>query len=142
MPEIQIGKFKFSLVKAITVIGLLAGLIVGIVEGIIVGVREYDKYTKLQTEVTKLKKHEAEKHRLIISLESELSTFKKFMDSKQNTFAVGFRVTIDEDGKKVKGYKNWDGETKILYRDGQMSDYYGIDTYFWVDDDGEKIHVW
>jgi hypothetical protein len=142
MPQIQIGKFKFNLVKAITVSTILIGLIVGLVEGIIIGVREYDKYKELQKEVVALKKDKSEKDALIIKLQSELTTIHKFMESKETSFAVGFRVIVDKTGKRTKGYRRWNGVTEPLYKDGQMSSYYGVDSYFWVDSTGVKHHVW
>lgn len=118
-----------------------------ILEGIIVGVNWYNhqqemfkKVTTLETMMLDIINGDKQKDDKIVKLED-------YVSSKNKSYAVGFRVFKDVDeetGKiiKTKKYRDWSGVWYNVHIDNSMSDYYGVDYYYYIDKDGEKIYCW
>ena len=74
--------------------------------------------------------------------------FESYLDKKSQSFAVGFRVkkTTDEHTGKirwVKQYRDWKGYLNDVYIDKELTEYYGIEYYFYYDKDtGEQKYCW
>jgi len=135
-------KKKFSITKTIGLITLISAMLFGIVEGIIIGVREYDKYTAIKKEVAILKKDNTSKDKLITTLQTKVDLLDEFINKKKTSYAVGFRVLIDENEEHIPIYKDWEGVTHHIYKDIQATYSFGVDSYFYVDSEGTKTFVW
>lgn len=78
----------------------------------------------------------------------EFSIVNDFLNKKKETFAVGFRVkkTIDEhtgEPRWIKQYRDWKGNLNDIYLDYELTEYYGMEYYFYYDKDThEKIYCW
>lgn len=84
----------------------------------------------------------------IKSLKQGDEVFVDYFDKKSQTFAVGFRVkkTVDEHTGRVrfvKQYRDWKGYLNDIILDKELTEYYGIEYYFYFDKDTqEKIYCW
>lgn len=95
-------------------------------------------------------KFESELPSRIESVEKDIDTLqliKDYIDSKSQSYAVGFRVVkyYDESTgtwKKKKQYRDWNGRFNDIYVDHELTDFYGWDQFYYIDPDThEKIYV-
>jgi hypothetical protein len=78
----------------------------------------------------------------------EFSLLDSFIARKKETFAVGFRVkkSIDEhsgEPRFIKQYRDWKGRLNNVYLDYELTEFYGMEYYFYYDKDtGDKKYCW
>ena len=100
----------------------------------------YDEYKQMQATMELLVEQEN-------SFETRISHVEEFVNRKNKSYAVGFRVvtvTDEETGRqtKRKKYRGWDGEEHTVYLDKEFSEQQGIDYYFWIAADGSINYCW
>lgn len=81
------------------------------------------------------------------SFETRISNLEEYINRKRKSHQVGFRVVVitdEETGRqtKRKKYRGWDLEEHTVYKDEYLSEQDGIDYYFYVGPDGERVYVW
>jgi hypothetical protein len=133
MPELQVGKKRYSIAKSIGLVTLISGAIIGLIEGVIFGVREYDQYQYLKKEVQFLRTDNAQKDSIIRRLSVKLNVIDNHIEKEKESYAVGFRVVFDDRGKKTKTYRDWDGELHSVFRDEDYLRQTGYEYYFYID---------
>lgn len=125
-----------------TIAGAVAvcGLVWGVLEGVYFFTEQWHEY---QT----FKENEENIIGRIQRLEENQKKLLKFYESKQKSYAVGFRViTVSDEytGNEFtkKTFRDWDGSVHTVYKDTYLSDIEGYDYYFWVDKNGDRQYCW
>jgi hypothetical protein len=122
---------------AIVVMGTLGTIGTGVVNT----VNHWNFYQALPARLDSIENH-------VKTLEEGDKEFENFFDKKGNSFAVGFRVdkTKDEHTNEimwVKKYRDWKGRLNNIYIDHELTDFYGVDQYYYIDKDThEKVYCW
>lgn len=100
-----------------------------------------EKIELLEKTVQKIINEDKEKDKKIQSLQD-------YVDDKNQSFAVGFRVFIKEDPYsndvvRKKMYRDWNGVWHEVHLDHKYTNYYGIDYYYYISkESGEKVYCW
>lgn len=76
-----------------------------------------------------------------------LLIIEAYIHNKKNSRAVGFRVKKDVNentGEEYwrKQYRDWGGTWHNIHLDIDMSEVYGFDCYYYIDNNHEKIYCW
>ena len=116
------------------------GAVWGILEGVYFFTQHWHEYQLLIKTVKKLNNGDN-------NFENRITYLENYLEKKNKSYAVGFRVTIvtdEETGRHIKKrtHRGWDGEERNVYKDAALSETNGVDYYFWVDEQGERNYVW
>lgn len=142
MPEVKVGKKRFNIVKSIGIVTLISGTLIGLIEGVIFGVREFDRYQAIKKEVEYLRIENVQKDSVIQKLSAKLQYIYRHIEKEKESYAVGFRVVFEERGKKLKTYRDWNGELHTVFRDEDYFRQTGFEYYFYIDSEtGLKKYV-
>ena len=137
------GTFKNIVNKwwkvAISVI-TTAGIVFGVLEVVFWFSKWYDEEVAYRNSLEKMIEDNK-------SIKQDLKKATDYISKKKSSFAVGYRVfrELDEEtGKivKTKMYRDWSGSWHEVHFDSEMSEFYGVDHYFYIDDYGDKVYCW
>ena len=125
-----------KVVAIVTALGILGAIF----EVAYLGTMFYHEHQEMKAALEKIIPGE-------LSFETRISHLEEYVNRKRKSHQVGFRVvtiTDDETGRQVKRkkYRGWDLEEHTVYKDEFLSKQEGIDYYFYVDTDGERVYVW
>lgn len=79
-------------------------------------------------------------------IQKKLDFLINYVENKKKSFAVGYRVIKEIDEHKgteiwKKQYRDFKGHWNPIFIDLELSDYYGFDTYYYIDQDThEKVY--
>jgi len=83
-----------------------------------------------------------------VYINQRLITLEKYLEEKNRSFAVGFRVFKEQDeltGNVTyrKMYRDWSGKWNEVFIDFEYSQEYGVNYYYYIDKtNGAKVYCW